>query len=158
MLSSRAMWALLSVVFIAVLAIGSYHPSKPTEAQRIANLESVLKCPSCAEAPLSQSETVGANQLKAIIVQWVYQGISDQAIESRLVASYGPGELLRPVSPFVWIVPAVTVAVAIIVLGSYLVRRRSNELEVSPEDERLIGELLAARQGDARPRGGEGGS
>lgn len=153
-LSSRPVWVALGLIAVVLFAIGSYHPVRPTAAERIANLENILRCPSCASASLSQSETVGANELKATVVRWVHEGMSDRAIESRLVASYGPAELLRPSNPALWAVPAAAVAVAATGLGWYLVRRRPSDVEVTADDERLIDELLEARA----VRSDEGGS
>lgn len=139
------MWVLLAVVFIALLAIGSVHSSVVTPAQRIANLENVLKCPSCADASLAQSETVSANELKATIAAWVRQGLSDRSIEARMVATYGQGELLRPAESAIWIVPAVVVATALGGLLAFLLRRRPPEGGISKEDEERVLALLKDR-------------
>ena len=142
---SRQMWALLAVAFIALLAVGSVHGSTATPEQRTANLESVLKCPSCADASLAQSETVSANEIKATIAKWVRQGVSDQTIEARMVATYGQGELLRPTGSAIWVVPAVVVALAFAGLISFFARRRPSEKGVSKEDEERVLALLKHR-------------
>ncbi|HUY06034.1 MAG TPA: cytochrome c-type biogenesis protein CcmH [Acidimicrobiales bacterium] len=151
LLRSRSMWAALVVVFVVLLAIGSAHTSVTTRAQRIANLENVLKCPSCADASLAQSETVAANELKSTIRDWVGQGLSDQSIEARMVATYGQGELLRPTESVLWIVPAVAVSAAVAGLLLFFARRRPPERGVSKEGEARVLELLG-RRADSRRR------
>ena len=145
LLRSRPMWAVLAVVFIALLAVGSVHGSITTPQQRIANLEDVLKCPSCADASLAQSETVSANELKATIVVWVHQGLSDQTIETRFVTTYGQGELLRPTGSAIWVVPVVVVALGFAGLTYFFLRRRPSEGTVSKDDEERVLALLKKR-------------
>ena len=142
---SRTMWVVLAVVAVALLAVGSVHPSITTPAQRIADLENLLKCPSCADASLAQSETVSANELKSTIASWVHQGLSDQVIEARMVASYGQGELLRPAGRVIWVVPVVVVLTALSALVLFFLRRRPIEAGVSKEDEAQVLALLKHR-------------
>lgn len=142
---SRSMWLLLGLVFLMLLAIGSVHPVTGTPAQRISNLENVLKCPSCADASLAQSETVSANEIKATITAWVHQGLSDHAIEARIVATYGQGELLRPAGFAIWIVPVVVVVAALTGLLLFFLRRRAVDPVISESDERRVLELLRNR-------------
>lgn len=138
------MWAVLLLAVVALLVIGSNHPQRLTPDARIANLEGILKCPSCANASLAQSETVGANDLKAIVRKWVDQGLSDQTIESRLVATYGPNELLRPTNWALWIVPAAVILVACLLLVWFFLRRRPTETEPGETDEERVFALLQA--------------
>ena len=155
--STRALWALGVAAFAALLVVGSIHPSVPTKAQRIANLENVLKCPACADASLAQSETLSAIQLRSTITSWVSRGLSDQQIESRLVSSYGPGELLRPKNAVIWIVPVVAVAVAIFGLTVVAFGRRGSSIEISEEEEARVLALLADGFDDGgRPRTRDG--
>ncbi len=151
---SRAMWALLGFAFVALLAVGSVQPTARTPAQRIVDLESVLKCPSCADASLAQSETVSANEIKATIANWVHQGLTDRAIEARMVATYGQAELLRPSGSLIWIVPVVVVALAVGGLTAFLLRRRPAPEGISKEDEERVLALLRGREG-ARATGAD---
>lgn len=142
---SWPMWAVLATICVVLLAVGSNHPAKETAATRVAYLENVLKCPSCASASLAQSETIGANELKATIRIWVDEGMTNQAIEDRLVATYGQGELLRPTSQALWITPVVIVGIAVLSLVWFLLRRRDRELEMSLDDEQRVLALLRER-------------
>lgn len=144
------MWIVAAVAFVGLLIAGANHPAALTRAQRIANLENVLKCPSCADASLAQSETVNANQLKATIASWVAQGLSDQTIESRVVGTYGSGELLRPTNSVIWIVPVIVVVLAVLALGAFLLRQRGAVPEISAADEERV---LALLRGEQEQRG-----
>ena len=147
--ASRSAWVVLGVIVVALLAVGANHPKAPTSAQRIDNLESILKCPACATASLAQSETVGAIELKATITRWVHEGASNQTIEQRVVADFGTDELLQQKNPWLWIVPTVAVILGVALLIRYLMRRRPTPGEISVEDEALVAELL---DGQARAR------
>ena len=125
LLDSRTAWSLLVVIAIGALAVGSIHPSSPSAAQRRSYLDSIIKCPSCADASLAQSETGPALELKATIASWVASGLSNSEIEQRVVAEYGPGEILRPTNPVVWVLPLVAFALAAIVLVTVIARRRT---------------------------------
>lgn len=135
-----------AAIAVALLAIGAYHPASMTPAARAANLDSELRCPSCASASLAQSETVSANQLKATIRRWIAQGRTDAEIERRLVAAYGPGELLRPTSWLVWAIPAGAIGLGAVALA-FALRRRAR-LSLTPEDEQMVTALLAARRAE----------
>lgn len=143
---SRRAFLVLILALLFVLVAGSIHAVAPSESARIANLENVLKCPSCADASLAQSETVGANAIKATITRWVYTGLTDRQIEDRMVATYGEGELLRPTNRAIWIIPLVVVVVAATALVGTLMRRRGGgPFRPDDEDERVL-ELLRARK------------
>ncbi len=145
-MSSRTAWIALAIFVVALIGIGQRHPSVETPAARITNLENIIKCPSCANASLSQSETVGANDLKRTISIWVHQGLTDSQIEARIVGEYGTGELLSPTNRAIWIVPAVVVFLALALVLLALWRRRAGtEAEARPEDLALVAQLLAER-------------
>jgi cytochrome c-type biogenesis protein CcmH/NrfF len=144
-MKSRPMWVALGLLLVVLLIIGAHHPVAPTQAQRIANLEVAIKCPSCANASLAQSETVEANNLKASIKTWVRQGLSDRSIKARFVAEYGAGELLRPTNSLFWVIPVVAIATAVTVLTTVLLRRRTTSSAVEAGDEEMVDRLLRER-------------
>jgi cytochrome c-type biogenesis protein CcmH len=125
--------AFLLVVLAVALAIGSGvgTSSPPTAAQRVAALEADLRCPSCEDLSVAQSTTSSALAVRKEVSQLVAAGASDQQIDQRLVAQYGPSILLRPptsgLSALVWILPAVAGALALGALGT-LFWRRSRQL------------------------------
>jgi cytochrome c-type biogenesis protein CcmH len=146
LISTRTMWMAIVIALIALLAIGANHPTKLTQSARISDLENIIKCPSCANASLAQSETVAAQDLKTTIGVWVRSGLTDQTIESRIVAEYGTGELLRPTNQALWIVPTVIVVIAVLSIMLFLARKRSVVVEADTQDRELVDALMHERE------------
>lgn len=121
--------ALLLAVLGVALAIGSGVGAggRQSEAQRAAQLESEIRCPSCEDLSVAQSSASAAVAVRHEIARLVAKGETDQQIEARLVAQYGPTILLRPpasgLTSLVWYLPAAAGAAAFAVLGALFVRR-----------------------------------
>ena len=115
------------VVVAVALVIGSgVLSSKPqTPAQRAAAIESVVRCPSCIDVSVADSEETTALAVRHQIERQVAQGRSTSQIEQTLVDQYGPTILLEPTDLFalIWIVPIVAGAGALLVIGVLFWRR-----------------------------------
>lgn len=117
------------VVLIVALVIGSGVLSgKPqTRAQRADAIEAVVRCPSCIDVSVAQSEESTALAVRHEIEQQVAQGRSTAQIEQTLVAQYGQTILLEPPDadgfPIIWIVPIVLGAGALGAVGVLFWRR-----------------------------------
>ncbi|MDA8289085.1 MAG: cytochrome c-type biogenesis protein CcmH [Actinomycetota bacterium] len=147
--SSRIAWAVLAVVAIAFLAVGSIHPVAPSRQARIAALESEIKCPSCVDLTIAQSDAAAAIDLRAEVTHMVDTGASDAAIKARVVAQYGTTALEIPLSKgidaLIFLVPAIAVILVGGVLLAFFWRRRRLPMTRGPsqDDEVLV---AAARQ------------
>jgi cytochrome c-type biogenesis protein CcmH len=132
LLASRTAWAIAAVVAVAALGFGSVHPAQASASQRIAHLDSVIKCPSCIDLSIAQSEAPIAVGLRAEVASWVRQGLSDSKIEQLVVARFGEQVLLVPsgsgADVALWAVPVSVIAAAGLVLAGYLWRRRRLEV------------------------------
>ncbi|MGD0286269.1 MAG: cytochrome c-type biogenesis protein CcmH [Acidimicrobiales bacterium] len=132
-LTSRPAWVIVAVVAVVALGIGSVHPAQPSSSARIAHLDSVIKCPSCVDLSIAQSDAPIAVGLRAEVAAWVHEGLSDAQIEQLVVARFGEQALLVPsgsgADVLLWAVPVSVVGGAGVLLGVYLWRRR--RLEVS---------------------------
>ena len=95
-LSSRLGWLAVAVVAVVALGVGSVHPSQPGAAERISHLDSLIKCPSCVDLSIAQSDAAIAVGLRAEVAAWVHQGLSDSRIEQLVVARFGEQALLVP--------------------------------------------------------------
>jgi cytochrome c-type biogenesis protein CcmH/NrfF len=114
------------VVLAVALVIGSGALSaKPqTPAQRAAAIEAVVRCPSCIDVSVKDSEETTALAVRHEIERQVAQGRSTGQIEQTLVDQYGQTILLEPPGfPFIWIVPIVLGAGALGVIGVLFWRR-----------------------------------
>jgi cytochrome c-type biogenesis protein CcmH len=125
----RASFALALVALAVALLIGSGVTSSaaPSAAQRAAALETQIRCPSCDDISVAQSSAASAIAVRHEVARLTASGVSDQAIEQRLVAQYGPSILLAPpdsgLSSLVWILPLVAGVLAVGGLGVFFWRR-----------------------------------
>jgi cytochrome c-type biogenesis protein CcmH len=128
----RSLWARVGtpLVIVAVaLAIGSgVFSGKPeTNAQRAARIEAVVRCPSCIDVSVAQSQETTAVAVRHEIEQQVARGVSTAQIEQTLVDQYGQNILLEPPDSggfaVIWIVPIVLAAGALVVVGALFWRR-----------------------------------
>jgi formate-dependent nitrite reductase complex subunit NrfG len=125
----RPLWlriALPLVVLAVALVVGSgVLSAKPqTPAQRASAIESVIRCPSCIDVSVAQSEASTALAVRHEIERLVADGRSTGQIKAKLVSQYGPTILLEPAGfPIIWIVPIVLGAGALGVIGVLFWRR-----------------------------------
>lgn len=129
LVSSRPAWVLLLGLAVAFFVVGSIHPPRSSAAARVARLESVIKCPSCDDLSIAQSDAAGAVALRERVEQFVADGWSDARVESWVVDRYGSDSLLLPptsgVSAALYLVPLAALALAGGALATYLWRRRT---------------------------------
>jgi len=130
-LSSRVGWLIVAVVAVVALAVGSVHTSQPSAALRISHLDSLIKCPSCVDLSIAQSDAPIAVGLRAEVAAWVHQGLSDARIEQLVVARFGARVLLVPsgtgVDFLLWAAPISVLGLSGVLLAGYLWRRRRLE-------------------------------
>jgi len=128
----RSLWVRIGtplVVVAVALAIGSgVFSGKPeTAAQRAARIEAVVRCPSCIDVSVAQSQETTAVAVRHEIEQQVARGRSTAQIEQTLVDQYGQNILLEPPDSggfaVIWIVPIVLAAGALAAMGVLFWRR-----------------------------------
>ena len=135
------LWVRVSVplvVLAVALVIGSGVLSgKPqTAAERADAIEAVVRCPSCIDVSVAQSEESTALAVRHEIERQVAQGRSTAQIEQTLVAQYGQTILLEPPDaagfPIIWIV---TIVLGLGALGVVVVVfwRRSRQFSAARE-------------------------
>ena len=138
------LWTLLGVVLVAALLVGSgvFSSTPPTNAQRAASIESVIRCPSCEDLSVAVSSAPTAVTVRATVRQLVDHGLTDRQIEDYLVARYGSAIVLDPPasgwSSLVWVLPVAGGVLATVVLVVVLVRRRRRG-DASLDDDVLDG-------------------
>jgi cytochrome c-type biogenesis protein CcmH len=110
------LWARIAlplVVLAVALVIGSgaLHGSSPTQAQQAAAIDAVIRCPSCTDVSVAQSNESTALAVRHEVRRLVGEGQSAAEIEQALVAQYGPSILLEPPDSagfaLIWIIPIV---------------------------------------------------
>jgi cytochrome c-type biogenesis protein CcmH/NrfF len=149
------LWARVAVPLV-VLAValligsGAFDSSAPTAAERAAAIETGVRCPSCTDLSVAQSNATTAIAVRHQIESMVAQGRSTAEIDAVLVSEYGQTILLVPPDaggvPVIWIIPLVLGIGTVVGVGALFWRRsrafealRANEPNVtqpeSPEEE-----------------------
>jgi cytochrome c-type biogenesis protein CcmH len=120
------------VVLVVALVIGSgaLNSSPPTASQRAATLEAGVRCPSCTDLSVAESNATTAIAVRHQIESMVAAGRSNGDIDQALVSEYGQTILLVPPNaggvPLIWVIPIVLGAGALVGVG-ILFWRRSRE-------------------------------
>ena len=91
---SFTLWG-LAVVAVALWAVLSV-PSVPSATQRIAHLETLVRCPSCQDLSVAQSDSTSSLAVRHEITTLVRRGESDSQILTTIEDAYGPSVLLSP--------------------------------------------------------------
>jgi cytochrome c-type biogenesis protein CcmH/NrfF len=126
------MWVRVGIplaILVVALVIGSGVVSgKPqTPAQRADAIEAVIRCPSCVDVSVAQSNESTAIAVRHEIERGVARGQSTAQIEHTLVSQYGATILLEPPNadgvPLIWVIPIVLGAAALIAVGTLFWRR-----------------------------------
>lgn len=121
--------ALPLVVLVVALVIGSgaISGSHQSLSQHAAAIERVVRCPSCIDVSVAESNESTAIAVRHEIVRELHQGRSSGQIEHTLVSQYGPTILLEPPDSggfaLIWIIPIVLGAAALIAVLLLFVRR-----------------------------------
>jgi cytochrome c-type biogenesis protein CcmH/NrfF len=121
--------ALPVLVLVVALVIGSgiFDASPQTPAQRAAAIEAGVRCPSCTDVSVADSDATTAIAVRHQIQSMVNAGRSTQAIDQVLVSEYGQTILLVPPDaggiPVIYVVPLVLGAGALVMVGVLFWRR-----------------------------------
>ena len=118
----------LAVVAVAlVIGSGAFDASPQTAAQRATGIEAGVRCPSCTDLSVAQSNATTAIAVRHQIESMVAAGSSTADIDQTLVSEYGQTILLVPPDaggvPVIWIIPLVLGAGTLAVVGIFFWRR-----------------------------------
>ncbi len=122
------------VVLAVALVIGSgvFDRSPETASQRAASIEAGVRCPSCTDLSVAQSNASTAIAVRHQIESMVAEGRSTADIDQVLVSQYGAAILLVPPDaggvPLIWIIPLV-LGVAVVAGVGVLFWRRSRAFD-----------------------------
>jgi cytochrome c-type biogenesis protein CcmH/NrfF len=151
-------WALVAVVVVSVLALGTFSGRGAQSAgERAHALAEEIACPQCAGESVAQSQAPAAVNIYGEIVRQIDAGQTDDQIRSYLANQFGEDILLRPSatgpSALIWVIPVVAVVIAAAALGATFRRwNRTAELTATDEDRVLVESYLATRHGEGDGR------
>lgn len=124
----------------------------PALEARARDISQHLRCLVCQNQSIDDSNAELARDLRVLVRERLQAGDSNREVIDFIVARYGDFVLLKP--PFkiktlaLWFGPAAILVAAIVVLGTFLVRRRRTERQalapepLSPEERRRLDSLL----------------
>jgi cytochrome c-type biogenesis protein CcmH len=122
---SFTLWC-VALVAVGALAV-ALAPRAAGDGARIARLESLVRCPSCEDLSVAQSNATAAIAVRHEIVADVRRGLSDNRILTSLEDVYGTSILLSPptsgIGALLWIGPAL-VGIGVVASALRLARRR----------------------------------
>ena len=107
---SFRVWLVAAVMVAVFVSLNT--PSTPRAIQRVAHLETLVKCPSCQDLSVAQSTSSSALAVRQEIVDMVHNGYSDTQILTTIERAYGPSILLSPstsgLGTLLWLAPTTT--------------------------------------------------
>jgi cytochrome c-type biogenesis protein CcmH/NrfF len=110
-----------------VIGSGTFDSAQPTTAQRAAAIEAGVRCPSCTDLSVAQSNATTAIAVRHQIESMVAAGQSTADIDQTLVSEYGQTILLEPPDsggiPLIWVIPLVAGVAALVGVGVLFWRR-----------------------------------
>lgn len=138
------MWALMGLVLLGALAVGTRPDNTPsTNDERAHALADSLKCPTCRSQSVADSDAPVSKEIRSAINRRIEAGQSDAQIRAFLVGQFGEDVLLTPaaggVTGLVWVIPVVVLIVAGVALGFAFRRwREASPVSVTEADRELI--------------------
>jgi cytochrome c-type biogenesis protein CcmH len=145
-----------ALVVVALVRAGvSDGPPRTTE-ERVHDIASTIKCPTCRSQSVASSESAAARAIRTEIARRVDDGESADEIRAAVAATYGEDVLLTPsrsgVEGVVWVLPVVALVLGLAGVSAAFARwRRAPVVAATAEDRALVDEALAAQH-----RGEEG--
>jgi len=143
---ARVALPLLVLVVALVIGSGALSSSPPSGGQRVAALEAGVRCPSCTDLSVAESNATTAIAVRHQIESMVAAGRSNAAIDQTLVSEYGQTILLVPPDaggvPLIWIIPIVLGAGALTAVGILFWRRSRAFDALKAEEVGDVGEVV----------------
>jgi cytochrome c-type biogenesis protein CcmH/NrfF len=123
----RVLLPLAVLVVALVIGSGALDSAPPSVGQRAAALESDVRCPSCTDVSVADSNATTAIAVRHQIESMVAAGQSNADIDQTLVSEYGQTILLVPPDaggiPLIWVIPIVLGTAALAGVGVVFWRR-----------------------------------
>lgn len=141
-------WALMAVVVVGLLTVGSIGGDPPTLEDRARGLEETIRCPSCASQSVANSDAPSAEAVRVLIQERLEAGYSNEEIRDYVASRYPNGRqlLLDPTGEgfgaLVWALPVVAVIVAVAALIHRFGDWRPGALEATDADRDLVAAAL----------------
>jgi cytochrome c-type biogenesis protein CcmH len=139
-------WSCLVLVVAGALAWAGF--AKPAHLSRLQSLEGEIRCPSCADVSVAQSDAPTAIAIRSYMASAIKRGESNSEIVGFLESRYGESILLSPPGPGAReLIEWVPLAIGGSALAGVAVRfaRRGSKRTASQEDYELVERIVQER-------------
>ena len=143
------------VILVALLAIAgavawSVRPVPETATERVDRITSQLRCVVCQGLSVTDSPAESARQMRAIVVERVAQGRTDEEIFDEFRSSYGDWVILAPPlfswGGLVWLAPLAALAIGAAFALRWMRPAARPHVEPSPQDIASLRERVAREE------------
>ena len=148
---TAARWLIVAAILAVGLAIAwTARPQPLTAAARADRISAELRCPVCQGLSVQDSPSETARSMRALVVQRVAEGRTDDEIRAEFVRSYGDWVLLEPqllsFSGLVWLAPLAAIALGAVFAWNRARAPAPVTVVAGPTDEELrrLRELVAS--------------
>ena len=138
--AQRVAWLVLAAVLGVALVAGATGNRAPrTEAERVRQVASSVRCPTCRGLSAAESDARAAQAVREDIRDRIRAGQPDEEIRAFLVSRYGEDILLKPrargVAALVWVLPVVVLALGLAGVAFAFRSWRRQRADAPPTDE-----------------------
>lgn len=141
---------LAALVAVALALTWSARPHAETQAERVDRISSELRCVVCQGLSVKDSPAESARQMKAIVVQRVAEGRTDDEIRDEFRANYGDWVVLAPPivswSGLLWLTPLLALIAGIAIAWTWMRARPAPLPEAHAADVAALRERVAREE------------
>ncbi len=149
-MNARRLVVLLALVAIAGAVAWSARPAPETQAERVDRITSQLRCVVCQGLSVKDSPAESARQMRAIVVDRVNDGRTDEQIFDEFRASYGDWVILSPPlfawAGLVWLAPLAALLAGLVLAVRWMRPAPRPDAEPSPAEVAMLRERMAREE------------
>ncbi len=147
----RWSWLVIAaLVVVALVRAGVSEGSPRTADERVRDIASTIKCPTCRSQSVAGSDAASARSIRTEIARRLGDGESADEIRAAIAATYGDDVLLTPprsgLEGLVWILPVIALVLGLAVLSATFARWRRTPTTTATDADRALVEDALARE------------
>jgi cytochrome c-type biogenesis protein CcmH len=141
---------IVALVLVALVRAGVSDGPPRTAEERVRDIASTIKCPTCRSQSVAGSDSAAARAIRSEIARRVSDGESPDDIRAAVAATYGDDVLLTPsrsgLEGAVWVLPVVALVLGLAGVSAAFARwRRTPTTAASDADRALVEQALSER-------------
>lgn len=141
---------IVGLVIVALVRAGVSEGPPRTAEERVRDIASTIKCPTCRSQSVAGSDSAAARAIRGDIARRVSDGQSAAEIRAALADTYGDDVLLTPgrsgIEGAVWVLPVIALVLGLAGVSAAFARwRRSPAASATDDDRALVEQALGER-------------